>query len=585
MVSVLLLITTIVIGGIYAITFRHTFLEQMEEEHNFTLTQLSNNINNTLSEANIILDRLFASMNLAYYFNGENILTHREIDLFIYNFERHLTFTRAEYNQKYSNVGIFSLNQQFDSSRHFWKNDLRDLMETSFFHEIIDSAELTVYGEIRESLLRSPIADSDIAPIDDKSNPILPIYRKVFAHNPRRLVGVVEIDVELSDLVEMENVLSLPSSSDIVIMDSQSNILLETLHLSAHDQELIYNAFDLGHFNGRLSLGAGAYFVTSQTCQDTNLTLVALSAERQVLAGIYTQVGGILLIAVLFWLILVLITFTFVQNALKRLVILDRMMGKVGEGDFTVEIHEEEKKDEITRISHSFNQMTAKLNRVIQEKVEHEQAFKDAELRALQAQINPHFLHNTLESMRMQCEIDEHYSLGDNLSALSNMFRYSINLGNGQATLTEEFENLKNYLAIMKMRFGKDLEWDLQINPEIGNIKVPKMMLQPLVENSFNHGFQKKLPPWKLSIHGRKEEGGIRILIQDNGCGISSQRLATVLEALKNNQTITNEEVKEESIGMVNVKQRIEMICKRGSTLLLESLQGEGTTLIIIIKN
>ena len=585
MVSILLLFTTIIIGAVYAITFRHTFLEQMEEGHDFTLTQMNNNINNTLSEANIILDRLFASMNLAYYFNGENELTDREIDMFIHNFERHLTFTRAEYHQKYSNVGLFSLNQQFNPEQHFWKHYLGDLIDAPFFEEIVESAELTVYGAVRKSQLRSPIADGDIAPIDAPDNMILPVYRKVFAHNPRRLVGVVEIDIDVADLVESERVTSLPNTADILILDSQQFILLETLPLSDQDRALIQDTFAAGYLYGRLSLDLGRYLMTSRICQDTNITLVALTAERQVLAGIYSRLGGILVIAVLFWFILVFITFTFVRNALKRLVILDRMMAKVGEGDFTVEIHEKEKKDEITRISQTFNRMTARLHTVIEEKVEHEQAFKQAELKALQAQINPHFLHNTLESMRMQCEIDEYYTLGNNLSALSNMFRYSINLGSGIATLAEEFNNLENYLAIMKMRFGDDLTCEIKMDSATAEITVPKMMLQPLVENCFNHGFQKKLPPWNLSICSNKIEDSSLIIIKDNGNGIPPPRLVTILVCLEKDEAIKDTTNNDESIGILNVKQRIERVCSEGSSLALESVSGEGTQITIEIKN
>jgi len=584
MISLLLLITTALICAIYIQTFQRTFLEEAGKMLQTSLGSMQSNIDAGLDDAEAILEELFYSREFTYYLDGENTLSDNEMQYYISNLDKYLVNVRYLYKNKYSDLGIYSSNRQINEQQYEWQFYLDDLKEKPYYSEISESiadAEENVYGSVRDRGLISSTLNTDNLSMGDSGIRILPIYRKVQSQNSDEIIGVVEMDVDVARLADKE---ALAEEEEIgkLLLDDKYNVLFDTISLTKEDRNHIADTVSSKE-SGDVEIDGEIYLFSSSVCPRTGLISVAVSSKREITSYITTQVIWIILIAGTCWGILVAITFFFVKNTLKRLVVLDQMMGRVGEGDFAVEILEDRSEDEITRITKSFNKMASQLDDVMAEKVKNEQAQKDAELRALQAQINPHFLYNTLENMRMQCEIDEYYAISDSLSALSNLFRYSIRWGKSEAPFQLEWENLKDYLNIMKMRFDEDVTYSLYCDPGLEDVIVPKLVLQPLVENCFNHGFKGKLPPWKLEVKALKEDQKLRIIICDNGAGIEPERLKRLHKCLKENKPFRNEEQKKNSIGVTNVKQRIDMICREGSTVRVESEYGKGTIIEIEI--
>ena len=205
------------------------------------------------------------------------------------------------------------------------------------------------------------------------------------------------------------------------------------------------------------------------------------------------------------------------------------------------------------------------------------------ELLAMQSQMNPHFLYNTLENMRMQCEIDGYYAIGDSLAALGDLFRYSIKWGSNEVPFRLEWDNLKNYISIMNMRYQEDLKCIMEIGEGVGDVMVPKMLLQPLVENSFSHGFKQVLPPWLIVIRAFRKRDMLVIMIEDNGSGIEQERLLEIRQCLKNDTPLRGEK-KKRSIGLINVKQRLLHICRGGAEIFIDSQPDRGVKIVIEIK-
>ena len=583
MISLLLLITTALICAIYIRTFQRTFLEEAGKMLQTSLGSMQNNIDGGLDDAEAILEELFYSREFTYFLDRENTLSDNEMQYYISNLDKNLANVRYLYKNKYSDLGIYSSNRQINEQQYEWQFYLDDLKEKPYCSEISESiadAGENVYGSVRDRGLISSTLNTDNLSMGDSGIRILPIYRKVQSQNSDEIIGVVEMDVDVARLADKEALAENEIGN--LLLDDKYNVLFDTMILAKEDRNHIADTVS-SKGSGDVEIDGEIYLFSSSACPRTGLISVAVSPKREITGYITTQVIWILLIAVTCWGILVAITFFFVKNTLKRLVVLDQMMGRVGEGDFAVEILEDRSEDEITRITKSFNKMASQLDDVMEEKVKNEQAQKDAELRALQAQINPHFLYNTLENMRMQCEIDEYYAISGSLSALSNLFRYSIRWGKSEAPFQLEWENLKDYLNIMKMRFDEDVTYHLYCDPGLEDVIVPKLVLQPLVENCFNHGFKGKLPPWKLEVKALKVDQKLRIIICDNGAGIEPERLKRLHKCLKENKPFRNEEQKKNSIGVTNVKQRIDMICREGSTVRVESEYGKGTKIEIEI--
>lgn len=206
---------------------------------------------------------------------------------------------------------------------------------------------------------------------------------------------------------------------------------------------------------------------------------------------------------------------------------------------------------------------------------------KTAELKALQAQINPHFLQNTLQmigSMLFTKKPIESYEI---IRSLSDMFRYIIRDPNDLATLKAEMDHLNNYLLIQKQRFSSKLIYTISVDDYAMNSPIPKLTLQPIVENSFIHGLENKSGEWQVHLAVACVQNTIRIQIRDNGAGISASKLSELQRRLnnQNGQLWTHGN----RIGIQNVASRIQMHFGLAFGVSIESELGAGTTVTVTI--
>lgn len=180
--------------------------------------------------------------------------------------------------------------------------------------------------------------------------------------------------------------------------------------------------------------------------------------------------------------------------------------------------------DEFELINHAFNQMVEKLKESIKQTYDARLRESNANLAALQAQINPHFLYNALNSISAASEIYGSQVTTRMCQQFSSMMRY-VTLANGQASLAEELGHTRNYLDFMKLSYDGSFDYGICLSPEMQNLFLPRLTIQPLVENSFKHGFKECLPPYRIHIQCMKSDGKWSITITDNGSGFSNDAL------------------------------------------------------------
>ena len=579
--AALISLMIIVVSIIYLQTFTMSAEEEAMNEAERSLNQIELNIQNNLDDAEAFLSDLFYKQEFSYFLNEKNELSDGEITYYISNLQTELINGRYLYNNMFGDIGVYSSNKQIKTSE--WQFMLDTLKEKPYYDEIVDTKEDMVFGKVRNMDLISTTLKTNKMNMGDFGNDILPIYKKVYDLNTKEIVGVVEIDLDVARLADRTGLDYEIGEKGNLILDQEKQILFDTLQASETLRDELTKAIDGREGKKEISDGSHEYLAVYHSLDQTNLTTVSIIRQDEMQSFLKMRVIQICVISVLCLFLMLGIVYYFVHNMLKRLLVLDHMMEKVGGGDFEVTIDEDKIEDEVTRITRSFNEMASKLTVVMKEKVRYEQAQKEAELRALQAQINPHFLYNTLENMRMQCEIDEYYALGNSLSALGELFRYSISWGSAEVSFESEWMNLKNYISIMQMRYGDSVKFVLEKEEGLDDLVVPKLIMQPLMENSFHHGFKDKLPPWEIRVIARNEKDSLVIVIQDNGNGIPAERLGRLKKCLDANQPFRNEEKRKDSIGVTNVKQRIGLICRPGSTLTIESVEGEGTTITLVI--
>jgi two-component system sensor histidine kinase YesM len=324
------------------------------------------------------------------------------------------------------------------------------------------------------------------------------------------------------------------------------------------------------------------YRVQYETVKETGFKILAVIPESDFLSEVAHQKN--LLICTIFVgaVVIFLITFLTTNFLFARLKVLIRMMKRIQNGEFDVRI-EDQGKDEIGQLAGSFNHMAENLEEVMLNLIEQETAHRDAEIRALQSQINPHFLFNTLESLRMECELREEYDLAKVLTSLGSLFRYNIKWVNHLVPLREELDHINNYIDIMKIRFRDRIHFKVEIEEELYDYLVIKMMLQPLVENCFYHAFQDREGSWKITIRGRIEGENLYIEIEDNGLGIEPERLKKINRGLVSDSEVEIDKKAEGFIGLWNVDKRMKMQFGNECGIRLKSIPDMGTTIIITV--
>ncbi|TBL73884.1 cache domain-containing sensor histidine kinase [Paenibacillus thalictri] len=229
--------------------------------------------------------------------------------------------------------------------------------------------------------------------------------------------------------------------------------------------------------------------------------------------------------------------------------------------------------NEIQKLNNTFNDMIESINRMIQEVYEAELRQKDAELKMLRAQINPHFLYNTLDVINWKLVINEQDEIARLVRALSALLRYNITESDKPVHIREEIGQITNYLQIQQARFEDTIELEIGVPPEVMNMKMCKFLLQPIVENAIMHGFKQR-NHGKIVINGEIREGSLLLDIIDNGSGMCRN----TLDKLNANLEVAADSRSTTGIGVHNVSQRVALYYGEPYHIRFESIPGQGTT-------
>jgi sensor histidine kinase YesM len=267
----------------------------------------------------------------------------------------------------------------------------------------------------------------------------------------------------------------------------------------------------------------------------------------------------------------------------KPIIELSAMMRTITIDDFS-DVIVNEREDEIGILHDSFGVMIDRNKRLIAKEYQSKIEKREAQIRALQAQINPHFMYNTLQvigGMALKKEVPEVYKI---TTALSDIMRYSLNFSDEMVSLKEEIEYFKAYLMIQDERFGNRINLEINMEEPLMDYLIPKLMLQPLIENSLDHGLSGKSGEWRIVLTGSlTDEGDLLLTLEDNGVGIEPDRLLQIQDKLRFE---AEKSLKSSShIGLCNVNARIKLkFYEDKYGISIESNYGEGTAVRVLTK-
>lgn len=252
---------------------------------------------------------------------------------------------------------------------------------------------------------------------------------------------------------------------------------------------------------------------------------------------------------------------------------------QAGSGDFAVRA-QEDSNDELAVLNTSFNQMLEKIGQLVEDIRIEQMNLRQAELKLLQAQINPHFLYNTLDSIIWLAEAGEKEQVVQVVSALSDFFRTTLSKGRDYITLQEEETHIRSYLQIQRIRYRDILEYDIQIPQELMQYPILKLTLQPLVENALYHGIKNKRGVGHITVTGRSEEEKLIFCVRDDGIGMSPTQLERVRAMVRGER---QDPESSSGFGLFNVNQRLQLNYGTEYGLKIDSVYEEGTLATVVI--
>lgn len=422
--------------------------------------------------------------------------------------------------------------------------------------------------------------------------PVISYVKPVIDKESGKSLGYILIDYNYeyfeNDIKSQMNI-----GSDIYIVTDNHELLLAT------GQDLVKNTAnyaslldilddvsnpDVYQMN-TLPTDNGDYFYSALRSANTSFLVFSLASKEELFKNTCEIRKNIIFAGLFSILLTILVSICIAHNITRPLQELIKEMNivKVGRFDSQVNI---KSKDEIGILADTFNEMIQKIKQMITELIILEHEKKKAEIYALQLQINPHFLHNTLSTIDSLATIKGELEIAEMTRALSKLFRYSIE-SKEVSTIAQEIDKIRLYLFIEKKRFNERLDFNIQIDDTLMNISILKLLLQPIVENSIIHCLEDSCDKLLIYINISKssERRAIKIAILDTGKGISPERLVE----LQNNLSCVLPDFnrKEGSgrlhVGLSNVNSRIRKVYGKEWGLSLTSQLGQGTTVVLMI--
>lgn len=418
----------------------------------------------------------------------------------------------------------------------------------------------------------------------DTDDEVISLSREVQSYENGTFRGVILINLNMNKITEICNSFQEKQENFICIINDKGELVYEQQNgreRFAFDEK--ENRQELNTALGktkescfRLNYRGEKYLVTRTDMKTTGWTLVSMVPYKSVMAETMA-ISGVMILAVAITLIVTLLLlnriFTGVVKPLKKL---EKYMVQVNPDnmDQRMEILTD---DEIGHLSMKFNQMMDRIRNLKEQVIEEQEDKRKYELQALQAQINPHFLYNTLDSIIWMAETNDS-NIVAMTEALAKLFRISLNKGNEEISLERELEHVKNYLIIQSMRYADKFTYEISAEPGVERCRTIKLILQPIVENCIYHGIKKKRGTGKITIRAYRREQNLIIEVSDDGCGMPEEICRKILS-----DEIESENISGSGIGVKNVNERIQLRFGKKYGLSYSSEEGVGTTVTYVL--
>ncbi len=408
----------------------------------------------------------------------------------------------------------------------------------------------------------------------NQSPEVVSFLKRIVVGDRTRFTAIMQIDVDYVEIKNLMEGMDLDKNALVYLEESQGTLIYSS-NKNSSDTSSSLQIIDPNNPFG--------YYAVEYPIADVGWKIIVLIPEK----SFYGQLNSasrnwiwITIAAVIFSLVASYVLSTSITGPIQKLV---KNMKKAGEGNFNP-VSTDSKNAEIKTLYNSFNLMVNRIDMLMTKVVEKETEKTTAQFKALEAQINPHFLYNTLETIRSIALQSRVGSIADMCKSLADMLRYSISRNTEFVTLGDELRHIRNYMNIQMQRFGDKIEIEYLVDEELFKYKIIKLILQPLVENAIFHGLETKRGKGRILISAYKEADSIYINIVDDGLGVDPEKLEMLNAVFQGLVDLEHSDVgSNKGIGMFNVNSRVKLYYGSRYGLCISSVPGAETLIRVHI--
>jgi Putative regulator of cell autolysis len=398
--------------------------------------------------------------------------------------------------------------------------------------------------------------------------------------NHRNVIGYVVCDVDSKVLRKIMEKYSSDKSMFIWLQPMGDRTILSIGNLQDNDANS-YQKISEDIQNGTkkidVSLKKSSRIFFSVDQEKYNISAYSLMPHELLVQNQKILTKNLIIVSILMLIAVTLLTIPVTKNLTNSLEKLMKIMERIKNGDTRLRVTIK-KEDEFGELGKTFNDMLDRMESLISKEYESKLLLNRAEYKALQAQINPHFLYNTLETMSSIADIQGCKEISGLSLSLSNIFRYSLDMKNPFSTVAKEIVHLKNYIYVMDVRIRNNISYQFDIDEQVLQDTIPRLSIQPIVENALTHGLRNVRGEKNVSITAKIHDDNLMIIVEDNGVGMDALQ---VNQALQENSLEMVE--KGNSIGLNNINARLKMLYGESYGLHIESEKNQGTKVFLVI--
>jgi len=568
-IGVIILITIFLILTItYVNTFNQT-KENFKETGLLILQETMDKINSRLKLAENTAIMISNDSRILNYTYSSNSTSEAEISRYLNNcldFNKYDTHEEGlAYIENLIDDIIFISEKSIIITRklNFTSYNIRRELNNEWFKKAYFNKGRLIWSDYFYNSSSEQLVKSTSSELNSRLNQFM-LIRYIVNEKTSEDVGYIALSINFENLSRLIDNIKVGKAGNLFVIDNKGTILacedraqiLKTINFDGQTmKKVLSTSSNINFFEGKID--NRNYFIFHAPLSINNWKLVLTIPVKELEESVSSTLFSISIVGVLSFIVITAISTLVLNNMSHPLKEILASIKQTRDGNLSQKV-DVQGCMEVKQLSTEFNFMLDKINSLLERIVEEQKVLRKAELKALRAQINPHFLYNTLDSIKWLICSGDGKKASELATSLSTFFRLSLSGGNEEIPIRDEVEHVRHYLFIQKLRCGDNMNYILDIDAEIENFKTPKLILQPIVENALFHGLNKKEGAGLIKIVAkRKDEQTIIFEVFDDGLGMSPEELDSLNQRI--NDPLLQSTAGSHGYAIRNVNQRIKL--------------------------